>query len=205
MAATSSRIWLVRHGETEWSRDGRHTGTTDVPLTQHGEADAAAIRGELAGVTPGLVLCSPLQRARDTARLAGLVPDAIDPDLVEWDYGAWEGRTTQQIRLSLGDPAWVVWDHPIPPGATPGEGLDDVTVRVDRVIARCAPVLAAERDCVLVAHGHVLRILTARWLGLEAVTGRLFALDPATLSALGFEHEQRVIRCWNATDVERRD
>jgi broad specificity phosphatase PhoE len=205
VAGASSRIWLVRHGETEWSRDGRHTGTTDVPLTPRGEADAAAIRAELAGVSPGLVLCSPLQRARDTARLAGLSPDAADPDLVEWDYGAWEGRTTAEIRQSLGDPAWVVWDHPIPPGATPGEALADVAVRVDRVIARCVPILAAEQDCVLVAHGHVLRILTARWLGLDAVAGRLFALDPATLSALGFEHEQRVIRCWNAADVDRRD
>ncbi|MHB8794632.1 MAG: histidine phosphatase family protein [Candidatus Nanopelagicales bacterium] len=204
MAAAPSCLWLVRHGETEWSRDGRHTGTSDVPLTPRGESDAAAIRRELAAVSPGLVLCSPLERARATAHLAGLVPDAVDPDLVEWDYGAWEGRTTAQIRLSLGDPTWVVWDHPIPPGATPGEQLTDVGVRVDRVIERCLPVLATGRDCVLVAHGHVLRILTARWLGLEPVAGRLFALDPATLSALGFEHEQRVVRCWNATDVERR-
>ncbi|MDO8309191.1 MAG: histidine phosphatase family protein [Actinomycetota bacterium] len=204
MAAAPSRIWLVRHGETEWSRDGRHTGTSDIPLTPRGESDAAAIRRELAGVAPGLVLCSPLQRARETARLAGLVPDAVDADLVEWDYGAWEGQTTAQIRQHLGDPAWVVWDHPIPPGATPGEQLTDVRVRVDRVIERCLPVVASGRDCVLVAHGHVLRILSARWLGLDPVAGRLFALDPATISALGFEHEQQVIRCWNATDVDRR-
>lgn len=197
----SARIWLVRHGETQWSRDGRHTGRTDVPLTPAGEQAADALRGELAGVQPALVLCSPLARARETAQRAGLVPDAQVDDLLEWDYGAWEGRTTAQIRADLQDPSWLVWDHPVPPGDTPGEQLDDVGRRVDRVIARCAPVLAEGRDCALVAHGHVLRILTARWLGLPPVAGRLFALDPARVSALGFEHEQHVIRCWNATSA----
>jgi broad specificity phosphatase PhoE len=138
-------------------------------------------------------------RALDTARRAGLVPDEITGDLREWDYGAWEGRTTAEIRAELADPTWLVWDHPVPAGQTPGEQLDEVAVRVDRVIDRCAPVLAAGGDCVLVAHGHVLRILTARWLGLPPLAGRLFALDPARISALGFEHEQQVIRSWNAT------
>ncbi len=195
----AARIWLIRHGETEWSRSGRHTGRTDVPLTAAGEADADAVLVELAGIEPGLVLCSPMTRARETARRAGLIPDAITDDLCEWDYGAWEGRTTAEIRVELGDPTWLVWDHPVPPGQTPGEQLDQVGHRVEAVLARCAPVIAEERDCVLVAHGHVLRILTARWLGLPPIDGRLFALDPARLSALGFEHEQHVITCWNAT------
>jgi probable phosphoglycerate mutase len=159
---------------------------------------AETTRAELEGVSPGLVLCSPMRRARDTARLAGVVPDEFTDDLREWDYGAWEGRTTTEVRTELEDPAWLVWDHPVPAGATPGEQLDQVAVRVDRVIARCLPVLHADHDCLLVAHGHVLRILTARWLGLVPVAGRLFALDPARMSALGFEHEQHVIRSWNA-------
>ena len=128
----------------------------------------------------------------------GLTPDDITPDLLEWDYGAWEGRTTAQIRADLADPTWLVWDHPVPPGDTPGEQLPDVGARVDRVLERCRPVLGAGRDCVLVAHAHVLRILTARWLGLPPVDGRLFALDPARLSALGQEHDQPVVSRWNA-------
>lgn len=195
-------MWLIRHGQTEWSRAGRHTGSTDVPLTDQGEREADAVRGELADVTPSLVLCSPMRRARDTAGRAGLVPDEIIDDLREWDYGAWEGRTTAEIRDELDDPTWLVWDHAVPPGRTPGEQLDEVAARVDRVIARCAPVLHGGGDCVLVAHGHVLRILTARWLGLAPVAGRLFALDPARISALGFEHEQHVIRSWNATAAQ---
>jgi probable phosphoglycerate mutase len=193
-----SAIRLIRHGETEWSRAGRHTGLTDVPLTEAGRQNAARLAPDLASVDPALILCSPLARAQETARLAGLTPDATTQDLVEWDYGAWEGRTTNQIREELGDPTWVVWDHQIPPGGTPGEQLSDVAHRVERVIARCLPVLAEGHDCVLVAHGHVLRILTARWLGLPPVDGRLFALDPARLSSLGFEHEQHVICSWNA-------
>ena len=133
---TAPRIWLIRHGETEWSRAGRHTGRTDLPLTANGEAAADAIRSELSGVVAGLVLCSPLLRARETARRAGLTPDAIDDDLMEWDYGAWEGRTTAQIRADLADPGWLVWDHPVPPGGTPGEQLDQVAERVERVIGR---------------------------------------------------------------------
>jgi broad specificity phosphatase PhoE len=196
---TTARIWLIRHGETEWSREGRHTGSTDVPLTAHGEEQAVELRAELDGVQPALVLCSPMTRARETARLAGLVPDGETDDLREWDYGAWEGRTTADIRAGLGDPGWLVWDHPVPPGDSPGEQLDQVGARVDRVISQCRPIVDAGGDCVLVAHGHVLRILSARWLGLPPIDGRLLALDPARLSALGFEHEQQVIACWNST------
>ncbi len=204
MASTShsARIWLIRHGETDWSKAGRHTGLTDLPLTEAGRAAAADVATELAaaldGRNVGLTLVSPLRRARDTAQLAGLSADTTDSDLHEWDYGAWEGRTTAAIREELGDPSWVIWDHPVPAGDTPGEQLDDVAARVDRVIARCQAELDNGQDCILVAHGHVLRILTARWLGLEPIAGRLFALDPARLSALGFEHEQHVILRWNS-------
>lgn len=193
----TARIWLLRHGETRWSQEGRHTGRTDVPLTSAGEQAALAVGERVATIRPGLVLCSPLQRARDTARLAGLAPDGYDEDLMEWDYGGWEGRTTAQIRRQLGDPTWTVWAQPIPAGATPGEQLDQVRARVQRVLDRCAPVLGDGRDCVLVAHGHVLRILTATWLGLPPADGRLLALEPARLSALGWEHEQHVLSEWN--------
>jgi probable phosphoglycerate mutase len=196
---TNGRIWLVRHGQTEWSMSGQHTGRTDVPLTAVGEEQAATLAPALTEIAPALVLCSPLMRARDTARHAGLTPDEYTDDLLEWDYGAYEGITTAQIRATTHDPAWLIWDHPIPPGTTPGEQPDDVGRRVDRVISRCLPVVEAGRDCVLVSHGHCLRILTARWLGLPSVDGRLFALDPARLSALGFEHETRVLRVWNAS------
>lgn len=196
---TNGRIWLLRHGQTEWSISGQHTGRTDVPLTVVGQEQAAALAPGLAELDPELVLCSPLVRARDTATRAGLTPEEFTPDLLEWDYGAFEGLTTAQIRASMDDPDWLIWDHPIPPGATPGEQPADVGARVDRVIARCLPVVAAGHDCVLVGHGHCLRILTARWLGLPATDGRLFALDPARLSALGFEHQTRVLCVWNAS------
>ena len=190
---------LLRHGETEWSRTGRHTGRTDIPLTAAGEARASAAETLLRHVDAGLVLCSPLVRARQTARLAGLEPDAFDDDLLEWDYGAWEGRRTADIRDELGDPTWVIWDHPVPQGVTDGEQPVDVAVRASRVIARAEPVLASGRAVVLVAHGHLLRILTATWLGLPADAGRLFALDAGAVSRLGHEHEQRVITAWNLT------
>lgn len=116
---TGARIWLIRHGETQWSREGRHTGWTDVPLTTRGKQQADELRAELAGVEPALVLCSPLVRAQDTARRAGLLPEGLTDDLREWDYGAWEGRTTADIRDALRDPGWLIWDHPIPPATRP--------------------------------------------------------------------------------------
>jgi probable phosphoglycerate mutase len=151
----------------------------------------------LVDVQFGLALTSPMARARETAQRAGLQAEP-DPDLLEWDYGAWEGRTTADIRATLRNPSWTIWAEPIPAGATPGEQAQDVAVRSARVIERCLPVLAADRSCALVAHGHVLRILAATWLGLPAIDGRLLALAPATLSSLGFEREQRVITSWNA-------
>ena len=194
---TAGRLVLIRHGETEWSRSGRHTGITDIPLTANGEERAASLRGRLADMHPALILCSPLGRARRTAELAGMWPAEIDDDLLEWDYGAWEGRTTAEIRQELHDPEWTVWQQEIPSGASPGEQPEDVAVRAQRVIRRCAPLLADGATCVLVAHGHVLRILTATWLGLPARDGRLWVLDAGAISMLGFERTQRAIVTWN--------
>ncbi len=194
---SSGQIFLVRHGETQWSKSGQHTGRTEVPLTEQGERDARAV-ALLLPQNPDLVLCSPLQRAQHTAALAGLNVTRTEPDLIEWDYGAWEGLTTAEIRTQLHEADWTIWAEPIPAGATPGEQLADIHKRTARVVAECLPIVERGGQCVLVAHGHVLRILTATWLGLEPRAGRLFALDPATLSILGFEHEQHVIRTWNA-------
>ncbi len=194
---------LLRHGETEWSRAGRHTGRTDIPLTPEGETRAAAAASLFAGRDVGLVLCSPLTRARQTARLAGLDPHDFDTDLLEWDYGAWEGRTTPDIRAELDDPRWVIWDHPVPQGVTDGEQPADVAARAARAIARAEPMLSAGHDVVLVAHGHLLRILTATWLGLPAHAGRLFSLSAGAVSHLGHEHDQRVIAAWNLEPRER--
>lgn len=190
-------IVLVRHGETEWSKSGQHTGRTDLALTKAGENGAKALRPVLSSMTFGKVMVSPLSRARRTAELAGLSGDE-NPDLLEWDYGSYEGRRTADIRQELGDPTWTIWRDPIPAGATPGEQPEDVAERCRRVIDECLPVLEGGQDCALVAHGHLLRIFTATWLGLPAVDGRLWALDAGALSRLGFEHEQHVIRTWNA-------
>ena len=182
-------LWLIRHGETEWTRSGQHTGRTDIPLTVQGERQAALLGRRLAGRKFALVLTSPLRRARETCRLAGYGGAARDePDLMEWDYGAYEGRTTAQIREEV--PGWIIWKG----GVRGGESADQVGARCDRVIARCAD---ADGDVALFAHGHVLRIMGARWLGLPAAGGRYLALDTACLSVLGHEHEQRVIRWWN--------
>ena len=189
-------IVLIRHGETPWSKSGQHTGLTDIPLTDNGRERASALAPRLSSRAFGLVLTSPLSRAQETAHLAGLDPQD-DPDLLEWDYGAWEGRTTADIRVDLQDPTWVVWAHPVPAGATPGEQPEDVAIRAHRVIRRCQPFLASGESVALVAHGHFLRILTATWLGLPATAGRLFALEAGALSGLGFERDQHVITYWN--------
>jgi len=194
---SGGRLLLLRHGETEWSKSGRHTGRSDIPLTPAGEERAASLRPRLVAMTPTLILCSPLHRARRTAELAGLWPAELDDDLLEWDYGAWEGRTTAEIRAELGDPEWTVWQGPVPVGDTRGEQPDDVAIRAARVLRRCRPVLDEGGTCALIAHGHVLRILTATWLGLPARDGRLWALDPAGVGVLGFERSQHVISAWN--------
>jgi probable phosphoglycerate mutase len=181
-------IWLIRHGETEWSLSGAHTGLTDLPLTAAGCDAALALGRHLAGRKFDLVLTSPLQRARETARLTGY-PDALpDANLVEWDYGEYEGLTTPQIQA--GRPGWSIWDD----GVLRGETLDRVAARAEAVIARA---LAVEGDAALFAHGHLLRILTARWLELPPIEGRLFALGTASLGKLGFEHDTHVITGWN--------
>jgi probable phosphoglycerate mutase len=182
-------IVLVRHGETEWSRDGRHTGRTDVPLTEPGRREAEALGGALGAWRFGLVLASPLIRASETCRLAGLGEVAIpSDDLLEWDYGAYEGRRTKEIREER--PDWTLWRDGVPSGETAA----DVGARADRVVAR---LREAGGDAAVFAHGHVLRVLAARWLGLEPELGRLFALETATLSVLGYEREAAVIRVWN--------
>jgi probable phosphoglycerate mutase len=182
-------IWLIRHGETEWSASGQHTGRTDIPLTETGRRQAAALGRHLGGRRFALVLVSPLGRARETCRLAGYGDQAqVTDDLLEWHYGPWEGRTTKEIRAER--PGWLIWTADM----TGGETLDQVGVRVRRVIDRAA---AAGGDVGLFAHGHVLRILAACWIGLEPAAARLLALGTAAVSVLGYEHENRVIREWN--------
>jgi probable phosphoglycerate mutase len=183
------RVVLVRHGETEWSAAGRHTGRTDVPLTEEGLRQAKALGACLEGFSFALVLTSPLQRARETCRLARLEAVAqIRDDLMEWDYGEYEGRTTPDIRTTR--PGWSLWDEGVPGGETAGQ----VGRRADRVIAEAR---SARGDVALFAHGHILRTLTARWVGLPPDRGRSFALETATISVLGYERETPVIQRWN--------
>jgi probable phosphoglycerate mutase len=182
-------LWLVRHAETEWSISGQHTGRTDLPLTPAGEVHAKNLSPLLSGHTFARVFTSPLKRAFDTCRLCGLGDHAEpDPNLLEWDYGAYEGRTTPDIRRSM--PNWTIWEGP----AQGGETADDVGRRADAFIARAQ---AVPGDVVAFAHGHILRILTARYLGFDAKGGRFFLLDAASVSVLSHEHETRVVRRWN--------
>jgi broad specificity phosphatase PhoE len=188
-AVRRPRLWLVRHGETEWARLGRHTGRTDVPLTERGRREARAVAAMLAGQRFGLVLSSPLGRALDTARIAGFGERAVvDVDLREWDYGTDEGRTTAEIRRAR--PGWSIWDD----GPLGGETIDAVAARADRVIARARD---ASADVLCFAHGHVLRILAARWIELAPIEGRRLALSTATVSVLGWERDAAVIERWN--------
>ncbi|MFO7252806.1 MAG: histidine phosphatase family protein [Actinomycetes bacterium] len=205
-----AELFVIRHGETEWSRDHRHTGRTDVPLTARGEEQARLLAPVLKDRPFALVLVSPARRARRTAELAGLLPggaearepgpDApevrLDPDLWEWDYGGYEGMTSAEIRRTR--PGWYLWRDGVIPGDAdhPGETAEQVGARADRVIARVRPVVA-ERDAAIVAHGHLLRVLAARWLGLGPRDGRLFRLDTGSVGVLGFEHGEPVIRRWN--------
>lgn len=196
-----AQLVLLRHGETEWSLNGRHTGVTDLPLTPAGERKAAKLRPVLADRDFGLVLASPRQRAIRTAELAGFAGRIeTEPDLQEFDYGAYEGLTSAQIHERR--PDWDLWRDGTPPGDTPGEHASDVRARVDRVIRRALPVLETGRSVLAVAHGHVLRALGAAWLDLPPEGGALLVLSTAGLAELGFEHGHRVIDTWNALQPE---
>ena len=189
MIEPRQELWLIRHGETEWSAAKRHTGRTDIPLTPAGERQVAALGKSLAGRRFGLVLCSPLRRASETCRLAGYGEKAeASDDLLEWDYGVYEGKTTQEVRLE--QPEWSIWTASV----TKGESVEQVGHRAQRVIQRA---LAVDGNVALFAHAHILRILAAHWLGLPPDAGRLFVLRTASISMLGFERETRVITRWN--------
>jgi broad specificity phosphatase PhoE len=183
------QVFLVRHGETEWSKSGRHTSVTDLPLTPEGERVAASLRSRLARESFDLVLTSPRQRARRTAELAGYPDAKVDDDLVEWNYGDYEGITTAEIRETV--PGWTVWDDPVPGGETPAE----VSARLDRVTARIA---AVPGDVLVFGHSHALRALTARWLELDVTEGRHFVLNTATVSVLSWERGAPAILHWNS-------
>jgi probable phosphoglycerate mutase len=209
-----TELWLIRHGETEWSAEGRHTGLTDLPLTERGRERAAALGKYLAGTKFAAVLCSPLRRARETCEIVGFGAQAVvDDNLREWDYGVYEGKTTQEIQAEI--PGWNVWKDPI----VGGETVEHVGERADKVIAHALAASAVggprsqSRDLghpssvadvsdgvvkvALFAHAHILRILAARWVGLEARGGALLALETGSLSVLGWERETRVILRWN--------
>ncbi|MFF4627775.1 histidine phosphatase family protein [Streptomyces griseorubiginosus] len=189
-------LLLVRHGETEWSVSGQHTSWTDLPLTQHGEEQAKLLAPLLSGRTFSLALTSELGRAIRTAELAGITVAVTDPDLHEWDYGAYEGVTTVDIHRTR--PDWDLWTDGVPPGPEghPGESPEQIGRRADRVLARVDTALG-EGDVVLVAHAHFLRVLTARRLGLAPADGRLFQLATGTVSRLSTEHDRPVIAEWN--------
>ena len=187
--AITTELWLVRHGETEWSRDGKHTSTTDLPLTERGIEVAKELAPRLADIDFAQVFTSPRQRARRTAELVGFPDATTDEDLVEWAYGDYEGVTTLEIRETV--PGWTVWSHPVPGGETP----EQVTERLDRVIAK---VRADSGRTLVFAHGHSLRALTARWLEQPVTDGRRYRLDTSTLSVLGYERETPVLLRWNS-------
>ena len=184
------KVYVFRHGETEWSLNGRHTGTTDLPLTENGREKAKLLQPLVDQKTFALVLTSPLKRAKQTCELAGLGEKAeIDSDLVEWNYGEYEGLTTPQIQEKT--PGWFVFTHECPGGET----AEQVGMRVDRAIAK---IKGASGDVALFAHGHLLRVLAARWLELSPVEGRRFDLDTATLNILGYYHSSPAVLTWNA-------
>lgn len=187
-------LWLVRHGETEWSLSGAHTSTTDIPLTDHGRQRAEELRNFLKQTSFAKVLVSPMQRARETCAIAGFGAQAeIQPDLSEWDYGESEGKSTRQMREQYNDPQWSVWTRKI----LGGEALQQVGERADRVIEAALAGLDGKAKVALFAHAHILRILAARWIGLEARAGQSFALGTGSVSVLGWERSTRVISHWN--------
>jgi probable phosphoglycerate mutase len=182
------QLWLVRHGATDWAESGRHTGRTDIPLNDTGREQAVALGDRLRGRSFRLVLTSPLARASDTARLAGFEHARVDDDLQEWDYGDVEGMRTDEIRER--HPGWTIWRGPW----TGGEAIADVAARADRVLARARRI---DGDVLIFSHGHLLRVLAARWLELDPAAGGMLALSTATISLLGWEREAPVIERWN--------
>lgn len=188
-AMACEELWLIRHGETEWSRDGRHTSTTDLPLTDDGRRVAEGLHDRLDDDDFSLVLTSPRRRALETARLAGHPEAEVDDDLAEWGYGDLEGKTTSEIRETY--PDWTIWSGPVPGGET----AQQVSTRLDRVVARCR---AADGRVLVFGHGHSLRVLAARWLDLPAADGRHLRLDTATVSVLGYERDIPVVLRWNS-------
>jgi probable phosphoglycerate mutase len=189
-----AELWLIRHGETEWSLSGAHTSRTDISLTDHGRVRAEELKVFLKGKTFAAVFTSPMQRARETCTIAGYGDVAtVDEGLREWDYGIFEGKTTKEIRVESGNPAWSVWIDPI----TDGEPVEHVGERADGVIARSLAAAGADGQVALFAHAHILRILAARWIGLPATGGSLLSLGTGSLSVLGFERETHVIKSWN--------
>ena len=190
MTTEPPKIYLIRHGETEWSRDGKHTGVTDVSLTDHGRQTARSLRPVLAREQFVMVLTSPLQRARETCELAGLAKDSrVEPDLMEWNYGDYEGLTTKNIQSAR--PGWSVFHHGCPGGESP----EQVTVRADHVLAK---VRAADGNVALFAHGHILRVIAARWVNQPPSFGEHLLLDTATLSVLGYYYDTPALKAWNA-------
>lgn len=190
----SVELWLMRHGETKWSLSGAHTSRTDIPLTDHGRVRAEELRDYLKGTPFARVLTSPMIRARETCQIAGLEGQAtIDEGLREWDYGESEGKTTKEMRAKYNDPEWDVWTREI----IGGETVECVGERADGVIARALDGVAGDGKVALFAHAHILRILAARWIGLQARGGRLFGLGTGSVSVLGWERETRVVSHWN--------
>jgi broad specificity phosphatase PhoE len=185
--SSHGELWLIRHGETEWTLSGAHTSRTDLPLTITGEQRATKLKGLLSGIQFAMVLSSPMQRAINTAKLAGFEPE-IDKNLCEWDYGDYEGLTTPEIQRDA--PGWSVWTSPSPGG----ESAEQVQARAEKVIERA---IAVGGDVALFGHGHFSRVLGATWLGLEPQRGRSFALSTGTVSVLGYERDTRVIKLWN--------
>lgn len=187
------KLWLLRHGETAWSRSGQYTGLTDIPLTEEGEEQARSARQALAGVDLDLVLTSPLQRAHRTALLAGFPDAVVEPNAVEWDYGDYEGIDSAMVRAQ--NVGYLIWDNGVPNGET----LDQVAARADRIVERVRQVTrddGAPANVLLVAHGHFLRILTARWLGLPATAGRHFVLGTAKVCTLGWDKKTPAVEQW---------
>ena len=204
MSDSKIEIWLVRHGETEWSLDGRHTSITDIPLTDRGRERARELRDYLAGRKFAAVFVSPMRRAKETCDIAGYGNAAIvEKNLMEWNYGESEGKTTAEMRAKYG-PEWSVWSNQI----VGGESVDQVGERADKVIGRALGAVAIgpnagdSYEVALFAHAHILRILAARWIGLPAVDGKMFALGTGSVSVLGFEREQSVISRWNRSFEE---